>query len=92
MWYQVSNYNVDTDTTLGISTDELADGRITFIPRAGENRFTSLEEIVTFCYMQMREGKMTFEGVPLDEDEAQYMHDAIAVNIEILKKKRARQE
>lgn len=77
--------------TLGISTDELADGRITFVPRADEKRYTSLEEVVTFCYLQMKEGKMTFEGIVLDEDEAQFMHDAIAVNIEMLKKKRARQ-
>lgn len=77
--------------TLGISTDELAEGRITYTSTANSNGYTSLEEIVAYCYLGMEDGTITFEGIPLTESEARYMHDAIATNMEILKKKRARQ-
>lgn len=78
--------------TLGISTDELAEGRIVFTSDVNSNGCVTLEEIVSFCYVGMKNGTITFQGIPLTESEALYMHDAIATNIEILKRKRARQD
>lgn len=76
--------------TLGISTDELAEGKIVFVSSKKEAT-TSLEEVVAFCNLKMSEGQITFDGVPLSDNEANFLRDAIAVNIEMLKKIRARQ-
>lgn len=75
--------------TLGISTDELANGRIVAAgPSFTMKERTALEEVVTLTKQRMNEGRLTFEGVPLSEDEKDFLSNTMDVCINMMKSKR----
>lgn len=73
---------------LGISTDELAEGRIVFT--APKNPHRALEKALFDLEIQMLDYQITFEGETLKSNEISFVKDSFATILEMLKKKRAR--
>lgn len=69
---------------LGLSTDELAEGKIVFInPAANPNTAAFAAE--SFL-QQLRQA--TLDGEPLTESEQQYIRDIVEISFEMIKRKR----
>ena len=75
--------------TLGISTDELAQGAIVFVKKPAPE-YIQIEKLRSSFEFMINDERITFEGEPLSEDEKYFLLDAIEINLELLKRKRIR--
>lgn len=73
---------------LGISTDNLAEGRIVFT--APKNPHRALEKALFDLEIQMSDYFITFEGETLKANEISFVKDSFETILEMLRKKRAR--
>ena len=89
----VSNANVTNIIkicqTLGISTDDLADGKIIFTSESREELKT-LEQMLSYIEIHVKERKVLFCEVPLSEEETLFLLDFLTVLVEMMKRKRDR--
>ena len=73
--------------TLGISTEDLADGKIVFTPQIKEG-LTALEDITSAASFLLNEKMVSYKGIQLSDTEAQYLLDTIELTMGILERKR----
>ena len=75
-------------TCLGISADELADGKIVPSAHANAKRdVTDIEDVVNLAKLQIADRKLTLNGKPLDEEDKQLFVHTLDIGLELLKKK-----
>lgn len=77
---------------LDISTDELAEGRITYlsdVPRFETNPPTTVDDLRRIARM-MAYQKVLVNNEPLTDDDAQTISDALEIGIEIVKRRHKR--
>ena len=79
---------------LDISTDELADGRITFLsdaPKRVSNPPTTVDDIKRIARIMSFES-VHINGEPLSNEDVQTITDALEIGIEIVKRRHKRGE
>lgn len=73
--------------TLGISTEDLAEGKIVFTHQTKEG-MTALEDMTSAATFLLNEGLVSYKGIQLSEDEKLYLLDTIELTMGILERKR----
>ena len=75
---------------LGISADELGNGKI--VPVFNKNRqiTTELDSIISFTRMNVDNGTLTIDGKPLKQSEMHTLLDAIEIGVGIIRRNRER--
>ena len=73
--------------TLGISTEDLAKGKIVFTSHIKEG-LTALEDMTSAAGFLLNENMVSFQGIQLSETETQYLLDTIELTMGILERKR----
>ena len=78
-------------SALGISADELGNGKIVPITKPKRKVLTDLESIISVQRMNIQEcGTLTIDGKPLTKHDIAVLFDAIDVGVEIVKRHRER--
>ena len=76
---------------LGISADELGQGRIVPVANPKHKVLTDLESIIDVQRMNIQQcGTLTIDGKPLTKHDIAVLFDAIDVGVEIVKRHRER--
>lgn len=78
---------------LGISADELGNGRIVPVDKNIQRRshMTDIDAIIDFTKKNIREyNDLTIDGLPMTQDEIEILLDAMDIGIGIIKRKRTR--
>lgn len=79
--------------TLGISADELANGRIIPIDKNIQHRthLTEMNDIIIFTKKNIKDyDDLTIDGKPMSEDEIEILLDAFDIAVGIIKRNRER--
>lgn len=80
--------------SLGIDTNELADGKIIPVDKNIQQRshMTDIDEIIAYTKRNLQEyNDLTIDGRPMTQNEIETLLDALDIGIGIIKRNRARQ-
>lgn len=76
---------------LGISADELGQGKIVPVVQPQRKLLTDLESIIAITKMNIQDcGTLTIDGKPLTKHDIAVLFDAVDVGVEIVKRHRER--
>ena len=76
---------------LGISADELAEGKIVVVEDNPQTLFpfTDIQDIITFTRSNLASyGKLTLDGEPLNDEDINALMDALEVAVSVIRRKK----
>jgi len=76
---------------LGISADELAEGKIVVVEDNPQPLFpfTDIQDIITFTRSNLASyGKLTLDGEPLNDEDINALMDALEVAVSVIRRKK----
>lgn len=81
--------------TLGISTDELAEGRIIPLDKSSQEKqsLTDVEDMIAYAKMNiLAYDHLTLNGMPLTDEDKQSLLDALELSVEFIERQQKRRQ